>query len=126
MVGGEHSKHGMGRDALDEKSGKSGGWSGVARGRFADDLIFRDAIELTADGAGEKVIGDYPKIPRLCERCEAVYGVLDHGSFAVERQNLLGSRFAAAWPEAGSAAAGEDDGSEIDLQNGLPLDLYPI
>ncbi len=125
---GKHAKHRTGfgarSEAFDEKGCQPRGRRGVARDRLADDLIFQDPIELTADCAGKQIVGDDPEVLQLRERRETVDSALDHGPFAVECQNLLGSCPSAAWPEAGSAATGENDGPEIDFQNVLLSDLY--
>ncbi len=110
-----------GANAFDEKGREACRWRCVSRGRLADDLIFWNAIELSADGARKKIVGDDPEILRLRQRRESVNGALDHGSFAVERQYLFGSGLAAARPEPGSTATGEDDRPEINFQNGRPL-----
>ncbi len=55
-------------------------------------------------------------LPR-CQWQQPAHGLLDHGLFTVEGQQLLGAPLAAQWPEARSPSAGEYHGIEMRISN---------
>src|SRR5262249_24172181 len=109
VVGWEDAKDGVGILALAEEGGEAAGRRGVAREGFLDDLLFGHARELLADFVGEIFVGDDPGFVGFGEGLEALDGLLDNAALAIEREDLLGMGAARPGPEAGTAAAGEND-----------------
>ena len=46
--------------------------------------------QLAGDLLGQVLVGNDPGLVQAGERLEPLDGLLDHGAFAIQRQNLLG------------------------------------
>ena len=85
----------------------------VAQGLgLADDLLGWHVGQLGAHGLHVLGIGQDPHPLGRHAAGQAVHGLHEHGGLADQRQQLLGPRAARPGPQAGAAAAGEDEGME--------------
>ena len=114
VVGGEDAQHRVGIFAFDQEGGQAAGGRGVARHRLLNNLILGHILQLVGDLVGQILVGDNPGLLRSGDRLEALDGLLNHGTLAVQGQNLLGVGAARAGPEARAAASGEDYRAKID------------
>ncbi len=72
------------------------------------------AVSVTVSRSQPKIlVGDDPELLGRCKRKQPRHRLLDHGLFAIEREQLLGALSPAERPEAGAAAAGQNHGIEI-------------
>jgi hypothetical protein len=62
---------------------------------------------------GQELVGDDPGVIEAGKGLEALHGLLDHGAFAVEGEDLLGACAAGPWPEAGAAPPRENHRTKI-------------
>ena len=113
VVGGKNSKHRVGILPLDQEGSQSAGGRGVTGHRLLDDLPGRNALQLAGDLLGQVLVGDNPGLVQTGQRLEPFHGLLQHGTFAIQRQNLLGVGAAGAGPEARTAASSKNHGTEI-------------
>ncbi len=109
VIGGKHSHDGILIECGEDARGEADAGSGIALGRFGDDLAAGDGGKLLANFVLQIFVGDDPDIFRGHDAGEAVDGLLDEGAVAEEAEDLLGVSFAAAGPEAGAAATGHDE-----------------
>jgi hypothetical protein len=100
--------------ALDEEGGKAASRRGVAGHRLLHDLRGGHAGQLVGNLMGQKLVSDDPGFFQRCERFEPFHGLLNHGALAVESENLLGASAPGTGPETGTAAPGQNHGTEID------------
>src|SRR5208282_2468898 len=110
MIGGEDGHEGL-RIVMDEvESGESDGRGGVASHGLGQDVGGGAAGDHFSHGAYLLGNGDRPEA-RIGNYGEQAFdGLLEHGGAADDIQELFGRAHAAARPEAGAAATGENDG----------------
>src|SRR6516165_4642248 len=113
MIGRKHANHSIRIDALQNECRCSDGRCGVAAGRLGENLIRNQVWELLENWRAKVLVSDDPEAVAGGKRCKAFDGFLNHGFRAIEGKQLLRAMFAAQWPEAGAAAAGEDYRIEI-------------
>jgi hypothetical protein len=79
-------------------------------------MLAGNLAKLLCDEIVEEIVGDDPDVGGVGDGNKPVDGLLNHGAFAVESQNLLGARFSTARPEPRSTATCENHRSELLLR----------
>src|SRR6202030_4523997 len=84
------------------------GRGGAAADRFGENMFTRGCGQVLAKGCRLFRVGDGPYAVSRNKWFETGDGLLEHGVRADDVEQLLGCAGAATWPEASSAASGED------------------
>ena len=116
MVGGKNGEQSIAaRGVAHVERGQCDGGGGVAADGFGEHATSRGSGQLLAYFGGLLGVGDRPDSFRRNEGPQTRDGLLQHGVFADDIEELLGRARAAARPEAGAAASGENDGVNAEL-----------
>ena len=111
LVGGQHGHQGIRAGfAQQVNGGQANGGGCIAADGLGQDMRGRDFRRLAADGGGLFAVGHDPEIGGFEQGRETGNGLLQHRFASDNVEQLLGLARAAARPEAGAAASGEDDG----------------
>src|ERR1700688_289864 len=88
--------------------GEGDGCGSAAPDRFGENVSTGGWRQVLANGCRLFRVGDGPDTFSRDKRFQARDGLLQHGIGADDVEQLFGCAGAAAWPEASSAASGED------------------
>jgi hypothetical protein len=99
--------------AQQQKRRQADGRSGISPGRLGHNLPRRELRKLPQNRRPQIIVCDNPTALCRRERQKSRQRLLDHGLFAVEREQLLGSPLSAQRPKPRAPAAGQDHGIEM-------------
>ena len=114
VIGRKHAEDCLRVLALDKERGQAAGGRSVAGHRLLDNLVLGHTLELVGDLVGEELVCNDPGVAEAGQGLQALNGLLNHGTFAIESQDLLGAGAAGTRPEPGTAAASQNHRSKID------------
>lgn len=109
MIGGKNSHHRALIERVQYAGNEADGGSRIPSHRLGEDLLPGNLRKLPHNLRPQIAVGQHPDSLWRQNRPEAPHRLLNQRLRAEKRQYLLGSGSAATGPEAGAAAAGEDE-----------------